>query len=337
MAQFQQSKQKSILNYQIVEARNRRAEEEAQRKKQQYFDDLKKQIEEQKRLREGQKNNNCGQRRLHRRTIHQDHWEDDLDHSNQAQYGQDPQEPLYRGTFSDARGESDRKTHEDNKENDIGGHAAGENRELVLHKPESKQCCEHYKQILEKLENLCKWRDEFMASKKTMDGCILCDSGQLRNCNFCDYHRTMLKAPERYEDSITTDSDTDSIKFDPRLNRMIDNPLADLQTPQVPLKSKREPRNSSFMNFDEIPLPTQRNIKNVSPGVASKGRTRQAVFEGSEMSSSRLRLNEMKKVEWKWNVPAVQRNSITSGQPEKVLTQLGAIRKQLQMEQLKSD
>lgn len=54
-AQFQKSKQKSILNYQIVEARNRRVEEEAQRKKQEYYNELRKQIEDQKRRQETQK------------------------------------------------------------------------------------------------------------------------------------------------------------------------------------------------------------------------------------------------------------------------------------------
>lgn len=54
-AQFQKSKQKSILNYQIVEARNRRAEEEAQRKKQEYHDELKMQIEEHRRRSEARK------------------------------------------------------------------------------------------------------------------------------------------------------------------------------------------------------------------------------------------------------------------------------------------
>lgn len=54
-AQFQTSKQRSILNYQIVEARNQRVAEEAQQKKQEYFDDLKKQIEDQKRRQEAQR------------------------------------------------------------------------------------------------------------------------------------------------------------------------------------------------------------------------------------------------------------------------------------------
>lgn len=53
--QFQKSKQKSILNYQIVEDRNRRVEEEAQLKKQEYYNELKKQIEEQKKRQEAQK------------------------------------------------------------------------------------------------------------------------------------------------------------------------------------------------------------------------------------------------------------------------------------------
>lgn len=54
-AQFQKSKQKSILNYQIVEARNRRAEEEVQRKKQEYYNELRKQIEDHKRRQQEQK------------------------------------------------------------------------------------------------------------------------------------------------------------------------------------------------------------------------------------------------------------------------------------------
>lgn len=54
-AQFQKSKQKSILNYQIVEDRNRRVEEEALLKKQEYYNELKKQIEEQKKRQEAQK------------------------------------------------------------------------------------------------------------------------------------------------------------------------------------------------------------------------------------------------------------------------------------------
>lgn len=36
-------------------------------------------------------------------------------------------------------------------------------------------------------------------------------------------------------------------------------------------------------------------------------------------------------------IPAVQKHSIDKGRPEKVLTQLGAIRKQLQMEQLRME
>lgn len=53
--QFQKSKQKSILNYQIVEDRNRRVEEEAQLKKQEYYNELMKQIEEQKKRQQAQK------------------------------------------------------------------------------------------------------------------------------------------------------------------------------------------------------------------------------------------------------------------------------------------
>lgn len=191
-----------------------------------------------------------------------------------------------------------------------------------------KQCCESYKLILDKLETLCRWRDDFVAQKRNTraSGCVLCDSGSLKMCNFCDYHEEVIKErDERFEevDEDSTDSEEEYRRYRktrkalPRNKqyKMIANAkLVDMLTPQVAIRERKraeddkeeefhtEPirdfRNNSFINFDDIPLPTQR--RSIEPVVAR----RSEVFtpEDSEMPESRRRLNEMKKVEWKWDV-----------------------------------
>lgn len=163
-----------------------------------------------------------------------------------------------------------------------------------------KPCCEHYKLILEKLETLCRWRDDFVAKKK---GCLLCDSGNLKNCNFCDYHEKVIKAKGalEYDDSFS-DSDTESMQISSvsirkpakKSYQMI---MADKTTPQVVSREdERKEKRSSFINFDEIPLPAPRG----PPPEAQS--TRNKAEDDIWTSRSKLRLNEMKKVEWKWNV-----------------------------------
>lgn len=217
-----------------------------------------------------------------------------------------------------------------------------------------KPCCENYKQILAKLETLCRWRDDFVQAKRikpnknanmnNSNGCVLCDSGNLKMCNFCDYHGTIVQGrgrqrrDDRFDDSWT-DSDDDSMRFcdDARKPlpstsqyKMISNTLVDMPTPQVHVRSQeaereeegeqwiksykpppppappaQEPRNNSFINFDDIPLPTQR--RSMENAVETR-RSHGAADDEDQlvMSSSRLRLNEMKKVEWKWDVSMLE-------------------------------
>lgn len=181
--------------------------------------------------------------------------------------------------------------------------------------PEHNPCCDNYKQILEKLELLCRWRDDLVAKKMPTErrsGCLLCDSGNLRNCNFCDYHDSVLKGrADRSEEFFTEESDQESLlqynitekrelTTSNRPLKMIAHPLSEMPTPQgvvvqrqrhEPIKEMpmTDPRNSSFINFDDIPLPTQR----------SSLEARQDV---ERIPDCRRRLNEMKKVEWKWDV-----------------------------------
>lgn len=181
----------------------------------------------------------------------------------------------------------------------------------------SRNCCDTYKEILDKLETLCRWRDEFVAKKKQMSraGCVLCERGTLKSCNFCEYHDSMVKGGgPRFEDSLT-DSDTDLQRELPE--RRPYKALEDRPTPQVTAEAvsryqKKEDqrqdiplskisvtqRDSSFINFDDIPLPTQRK----SMDQVTAGSTRIAAEGWQDNPSSRTRLNEMKKVEWKWDV-----------------------------------
>lgn len=255
---------------------------------------------------------------------------------------------MHRKTASDAEGDhhSEKGAKEEENEKRFSYNyfstSARDSRQVVQpvaaapnHPPEHKHCCENYKQILEKLETLCRWRDDFVAKKrqtttekKSSHGCVLCESGSLKNCNFCDYHETVVvKGRERFEDSFT-DSDTDSMKFNPRKElpskpfRMVSNSLTDQPTPKVPTHSHeiddedemdnksmttvpvKETRNASFLNFDDIPLPTQRRATVDPQPMYLNGRTRVPAEEDKvpELTSSRWRLNEMKKVEWKWDV-----------------------------------
>lgn len=191
------------------------------------------------------------------------------------------------------------------------------------HGPDHNPCCDNYKQILEKLEMLCRWRDDFVTKKiptERRTGCLLCDSGNLRNCNFCDYHDSVLKGRDRFEESFT-DSDQESLlqyniterrellTTSNRSQKMIAQSLSGMPTPQgvVVQRQRHEPvkenpmtapRNSSFINFDDIPLPTQR-----SPLEAPQQRKDvQSSPVVERIPDCRRRLNEMKKVEWKWDV-----------------------------------
>lgn len=186
--------------------------------------------------------------------------------------------------------------------------------------PEPKHCCENYKLILDKLESLCRWRDEFVNGKKGKrigNGCLLCDSGSLKNCNFCDYHETIIKDKDPLESS-STDSERDEFARKEKMRRnpgktkksykMITDSLADKPTPQVyihrsseefhqeisPKKDSPTEKRNSFINFDDIPLPAQRKTEPIRHTVVP--------IEEPVMTSSRRRLEEMKRVEWKWDV-----------------------------------
>lgn len=209
--------------------------------------------------------------------------------------------------------------------NSARDHPPGPSREMLRHPPppqsNHKPCCDNYKLILDKLETLCRWRDDFVKKKNNRrNGCLLCDSGNLKNCNFCDYHETIIRDVDRFEESIT-DSESDlgvsTGRKHPRNNlRMITDSFADRPTPNaVPYKPagrtrdveeeekensfetvQREETRNSFMNFDDIPLPAQRKRGELFE------RKRPVEESESIMTSSRMRLNEMKKVEWKWDV-----------------------------------
>lgn len=179
-----------------------------------------------------------------------------------------------------------------------------------------KPCCEHYKLILDKLETLCRWRDDFVAKKK---GCLLCDSGNLKNCNFCDYHGAIVQGNDALEYDDSSDSEAESMKFSSVSIRkpgkkgfkMIRESLADKPTPQLVVYSQKDhgerkglekrpetnEKRNSFINFDDIPLPAPRGAA-LPPTQLTKTRVEEDVWT----SRSKLRLNEMKRVEWKWNV-----------------------------------
>lgn len=85
------------------------------------------------------------------------------------------------------------------------------------------------------------------------------------------------------------------------------------------------PRNPQ-QNVDTLPIPVLRHSPKNYDGEN----------EDSKMSEA------MKKVDDKWKVPAVQKNILKAlpndeGKSVNILTQLGSIRRQLQLEQLKLD
>lgn len=87
----------------------------------------------------------------------------------------------------------------------------------------------------------------------------------------------------------------------------------------------KQPSKKTIESIDTLPIPVLRH----SPKPSSSG-------ENVQLSDA------MKKVEDKWKVPAVQKNILKAlpneeGKNVSILTQLGCIRKQLQLEQLKLD
>lgn len=90
-------------------------------------------------------------------------------------------------------------------------------------------------------------------------------------------------------------------------------------------KEKRTPRNVQ-QNVDTLPIPVLRHSPKNYDGDK----------QDSKMSEA------MKKVDDKWKVPVVQKNILKAlpndeGKSVNILTQLGSIRRQLQLEQLKLD
>lgn len=124
------------------------------------------------------------------------------------------------------------------------------------------------------------------------------------------------------------DQDVENVSnVEERVERALVHELPKVKTDRVkPIPKERKslvPQES----MDSLPIPVLRHSPVSQPD---------RVENGSELSDA------MRKVDDKWKVPVVQKNILKSmpndeGKNVSILTQLGSIRRQLQLEQLKLD
>lgn len=184
----------------------------------------------------------------------------------------------------------------------------------------------YYPRVQERTNEIC---DKKPYSMNIPDSSIFSahydvDSYLRRNLNF-----NKEKVFNRYEDNDSVTSEIIEPKKVVERALIHDRPEERLKIADRPKENVAETEPSYMKNVDNVdtlPIPVLRH----SP------KRQKEVVDDNKMSEA------MKKVDDKWKVPAVQKNILKAlpdeeGKSVNILTQLGSIRRQLQLEQLKLD
>ncbi|KAL0811025.1 hypothetical protein ABMA28_010306 [Loxostege sticticalis] len=354
----------SIFDADAIQMRNLQAEKEAAARRQFYQQELKNQIMEQQRIREERKTREkmleqAEMRRLEEQLrllraaqdrevdkhqhldekIKEDHIEYD---KRRKQFQQDIENenlklvraPLASQLTSLPKRLPTSRSDTDKLPNYYFNYPREIEREIrPLEKPEIHQ--ERYRERNETQERnrfqdekVSRFSDKIEQERKPYSTNIPDDSIFSPNYDVDSYLRKNLNFKDRYD--FNRDFDYDGISKDGNEKNVEKVLVHERPKPKNVEKIKPVAKERKILpqeSIDSLPIPVLRH----SP-----------LSQGDRVESSSNLSDAMKKVDDKWKVPAVQKNILKNipneeGKNVSILTQLGSIRRQLQLEQLKLD
>ncbi|CAH1641833.1 unnamed protein product [Spodoptera littoralis] len=299
---------RSIFDADAIQLRNMQAEKEAAERRQFYQQELKNQILEQQRIREERKTREKMLEQAEMRRL-----EEQLRMLRVAQDRELNKQHDITAAMKENATEYHSKRTELQRDIDI------EQRNLRVAQPRNtlqrttpttdtspSKLPFYYPRVQERTNEIC---DKKPYSMNIPDTSIFS-----ANYDVDSYLRKNLNFNKKY-DEISEKHDH---------NKLIEKAL--VHHPEERDRPEVTPSYNSIENIDSLPIPVLRH----SPKIP------ESVDDTSKMSEA------MKKVDDKWKVPAVQKNILKAlpneeGKSVNILTQLGSIRRQLQLEQLKLD
>lgn len=299
---------RSIFDADAIQLRNMQAEKEAAERRQFYQQELKNQILEQQRIREERKTREKMLEQAEMRRL-----EEQLRMLRVAQDRELNKQQDITAAMKENATEYHNKRTELQKEIDIEQRNLRvaplrntQQRNSVTTDTSPSKLPFYYPRVQQRTNDIC---DKKPYSINIPDTSIFS-----ANYDVDSYLRKNLNFNKKY-DGITETHDH---------NKLIEKAL--VHHPEERDRPEVTPSFTNVDNIDSLPIPVLRH----SPKIPEN------VDESPKMSEA------MKKVDDKWKVPAVQKNILKAlpndeGKSVNILTQLGSIRRQLQLEQLKLD